>query len=108
MMARVRGMRRRTRLPWPRTLLDLDAAADPLDVVSHHVHADAPPRDVGDLSAVENPGRKIRLMSSVSLMPLGLLGGEQPALDGPAAHAIDGRCPAPSSLISMSTWPPSW
>ena len=58
-------------------------------------------------SAVENPGRKIKLIASRSLMRAACS-----EVITPRCNAFffmrSGSTPAPSSEISMLTWPPSW
>ena len=44
-------------VPWPRVGVDVDPAAQRLDVAAHDVHADAAAGDVGDLLG----GREARL-----------------------------------------------
>ena len=87
---------------------DVDDAADLLDVRLDDVHADAAAGDVGDRPAVEKPGRKIRWSASRSRQPVGLLAGHADCCSTALSRSLSGSMPAPSSMISMLTWPPSW
>ncbi|GIV00944.1 MAG: hypothetical protein KatS3mg014_2559 [Actinomycetota bacterium] len=58
-------------------------------------------------SAVEKPGRKMRSRISRSLRRVAWSGPTKPRSSA-LANTRSGSIPAPSSVISMFTWPPSW
>jgi hypothetical protein len=74
--------------PLPAPALDLDEAADPLDVGAHHVHADAPAGKVGHRSGGREPGLEDQAMLLRLAQPLGPLGGQHPGGDRPAGELV--------------------
>ena len=78
----------------PRSALDVDRAADLLDVGSDHIHADAAAGDVGHLlrgreARAEDRGSNASRVGHAG----GLVGGDQPALDRLALDPL-GSMPA--------------
>ena len=68
-----------------------DLAAELADLGAHGVHADAAAGDVVGLVAVEKPGAKSSSMARAMSIGVGLLGGDQPALDRLGGDARAGR-----------------
>ena len=50
MMVRVSGTRMQSRTPWLGPTVEIDDAADPLDIGADHVHADAAAGNRGDFA----------------------------------------------------------
>ena len=91
MIASVSGMVRRQTRALAERRVDVDRAADPLDVGLHHVHADAAAGHVGDLaSAVEKPGWKTSAMMSRGVhRRRPARRGARPLLDGLLRDPLD-------------------
>ena len=95
-------------VPRPSARLQLDRAADLLDVGPHHVHADAAAGDAGHLFGGREAGREDEAAGSAARVMRGELGlGRQAVLERLLRIRSTSR-PRPSSAISMTMWPPSW
>ena len=72
----------------PDATLDVDRAADALDVRAHHVHADATAGNVADLLRRREPRQEHQLDGLVVVEPCRLLGGHDAARYGLLPHAV--------------------
>ena len=106
MIASVSGILTRERRAVPEPGVDVDGAADLLDLGLHHVHADAAAGHRRD----RRGGREAGEEDQVDRVALGHLGGGSAVmtpLETALAFTLSASMPAPSSVISMTTWPPS-
>ena len=107
MIASVSGMVSRNVVPRPTVLVtSTEPPMDSIRVLTTSMPTPRPETLV-TCSAVENPGRKIRLRMSRVVIVASCVWETRPRSSAFAA-IFPGSMPAPSSLISRWTWPASW
>ncbi len=107
MMARVSGMVTRMTVPWPS--VDVRSTLPPIFSMLVRTTSMPTPRPdtLVTASAVEKPGRKTRSRTARRLMAASSSGVTRP-FSTALRPTRAGSMPAPSSAISMTTWPDSW